>query len=85
MITTFSLFWISEKIAVFVEDEEYSFFETTENEEIESKLKTLFVYQIDLFDLHSFSLSNSQNINSFYSFNVKEFSFEIQTPPPEIV
>lgn len=85
LVTTFSLFWIGEKSAVFLDNEKYSYFETIEKYEIESKLKTLFVYEIDLFDLNSFSSSNTQNNNSFYSFKIKEFSFKNLTPPPEIV
>lgn len=79
------MFWISEKFAVFLENEKYSYFETTEKSETENKLKTLFINEIDLFDVDFFSLSNSQNINSFYSFKIKEFSFESLTPPPELV
>lgn len=85
MVTAFSLFWISEKLAVFLDDEKYSYVETTEKSETENKLKTLFINQIDFVDLDSFSSSDSQNINSSYSFNVKEFSFENLTPPPELV
>lgn len=85
LITTFSLLWISEKLAVFLENEKYSYVETSENTEIESKLKTLFMYPITLFDLDTFSSSKLQNINSSYFFNVKEFSFESLTPPPELM
>jgi hypothetical protein len=92
-MTTFSLIWISEKLSMlYLESEKHSYFETTETTEnsdsenvTENKLKTLFVNQIDHSDLAPLSLSNSQNINSAYSFKVKEFCFECLTPPPEIV
>jgi hypothetical protein len=85
LISTFSLLWISEKSTVFLENEKYSYFEVSEINEVEGKVKTLFIDQIELFDLDSFSLSDSQKINSFYSFNVKKFSFKNLTPPPELV
>lgn len=89
LIATFSLIWISEKLSMlYLESEEYSYFESTENNDTENvtenKLKTLFVNQIDFSDLAPLSLSNSQNINSAYYFKVKEFCFECLTPPPEI-
>lgn len=85
MISTFSLFWISEKLTIFLENEKYSYFEGSEKNEVEAKVKTLFIDQIELFDLDSFSLFDSQKINSFYSFNVVEFTFKNLTPPPELV
>ena len=85
MIATFSLLWVSEKFAVLLEDEEYSYVETSEKGEIENKLKTLFISSFDLFELQNFPSSDSKNINSCYSFTIKEFSFESLTPPPELV
>jgi hypothetical protein len=85
LVATFSLFWISEKLTIFLENEKHSYFEASEKNEVEGKLITLFINQIELFDLYSFSLFDSQNINSSYSFNVKEFSFKNRTPPPELV
>jgi hypothetical protein len=85
LIATFSLFWISEKVTIFLENEKYSYFEASEKNEAEGKVKTLFIDQIEHFDLDSFSLFDSQEINSFYSFNIKKFSFKNLTPPPELV
>jgi hypothetical protein len=89
-MTSFSLIWISEKLSMlYLESEKYSYFETTENSDTENvtenNLKTLFVNPINHSDLAPLSLFNSQNINSAYSFKVKEFCFECLTPPPEIV
>ena len=89
LMTTFSIIWISDTLSIFWENEKYSFYETAEKSDsenqLETKLKTLFVYQIDFLNLIQFSSSTVQNNNSFYSFNVKEFCFENNTPPPEIV
>lgn len=85
----FSLIWISDKLFVLLENENYSYFETTEKEstedKTESKLKTLFIDEIDHLNLYPFLLPNKNNNNSFYSFAIKEFCFENQTPPPEKV
>ncbi len=87
-MATFSIIWISDKLSVFLEKEKYSYYETTEKNDsenqLEIKLKTLFVNQIDLLNLVQFSSSTAQNNNPFYSFNVEEFCFESHTPPPEI-
>jgi hypothetical protein len=85
LISTFSLFWTSEKLTIFLENEKCSYFEVSEINEVEAKVKTLFIDQVELFDLDSFSLFDSQKINSFYSFNVREFTFKNLTPPPERV
>ena len=88
VLVTFSLIWISDKLSVLIENEKYGYVETAEKGETEdkteSKLKTLFINQIDHLDLVSFLLPNIKNNNSFYLFKVKEFCFENQTPPPEI-
>jgi hypothetical protein len=79
--------WICDKISVLSENDKFSYFETTEKEgtedKTESKLKTLFITQIDYLDLGLFLVPNSKNSNSFYSFTIKEFCFENLTPPPE--
>jgi hypothetical protein len=85
LLSTFSLFWISEKVTILLEDEKHSYFEVSEKNEVEGKVKTLFMDQIELFDLDSFSLFDSQKINSFYYFTVKKFSLKNLTPPPELV
>ncbi|MDR6843461.1 hypothetical protein J2W95_000141 [Flavobacterium granuli] len=70
-----------------VENDEYGYFQTTEKGETEnqteSKLKTLFINQIDHLNLALFLLPNIENKNSFYLFAVKEFYFKNLTPPPE--
>lgn len=87
VMVIFSLIWISDKLSVLIENEKYSYFETTEKGETEnqaeSKLKTLFINQIDHLNLVLFLLPNTKNNNSFYSFAAKEFCFENLTPPPE--
>ncbi|OOG77984.1 hypothetical protein [Flavobacterium sp. A45] len=89
IIVTFSLIWISDKLSVLVENEKYSYFETTEKgdseNQTENKLKTLFVSQIDYSNFGLYLLPNSKDINSLYSFTVKEFCFKNLTPPPEKV
>lgn len=87
LITTFSLIWISDKLSVIMENEKYSYYETTEKSDAENqtenKLKTQFIDPIDFFNLAQFSLSDSKNNNTYYLFNIKEISFENLTPPPE--
>lgn len=87
VIVVFSVIWISDKISVLIENDEYGYVESAEKGETEnqteSKLKTFFVNEID-YNLALFSLPNAKSNTSFYSFTVKEFSFESLTPPPEI-
>jgi len=89
IIVTFSLIWISDKLSVLVENEKYSYFETTEKgdseNQTENKLKTLFVSQIDYSNFGLYLLPNSKDINSLYSFTVNEFCSKNLTPPPEKV
>jgi hypothetical protein len=80
LISTFSLFWISEKLTVFLENEEHSYFEVSEKNEVEAEVKNLFIDQIELFDLEALSLFDSQKINSFYCFKVKKCSFKKSYP-----
>lgn len=84
LITTFSLIWISDKLAVFLEYEKYSYYESSEKSEseTESKLKTLFINQIDLLNWVPLVVSTPQH-HSSYSFKIKEFCYENLTPPPE--
>lgn len=84
LVTIFSLLWISEKFTVFLDNENYSYFETSEKNEVESNLQTLFINQIELFDLDTFATFDSQKSNILYSFKVKEFKFKNLTPPPEL-
>lgn len=88
VIVIFSFIWISDKLSVFVENDEYGYFETTEKgdaeNKTENKLKTLFLSETDYLGLVLFLLPNIVNNDSFYSFAVKEFCFESLTPPPEM-
>ncbi|HEU4789016.1 MAG TPA: hypothetical protein VFS71_04965 [Flavobacterium sp.] len=87
VIVIFSLIWISDKLSMLIENEKYSYFETTEKgdaeNQTESKLKILFINQIDHLNLVLFLSPNEKSNNSFYSFTVKEFCFKNLTPPPE--
>jgi len=87
LITTFSLIWISDKLSVIIENEKYSYYETTEKSDAENqtenKLKTQFINPIEFLNLAQFSLSDTKNNNTYYLFTIKEISFENLTPPPE--
>lgn len=87
LMITFSLLWISDKYSVLIENEKYGYFETTEKSDTENqnenKLKTLYFDQVVVINLGQFSTINTP-INSLYVFNIKEFSFESLTPPPEL-
>lgn len=89
LITTFSIIWISEKLHVIIENEKYSYYETTEKSDTENqtenKLKTQFINKIDLLNFSRILILSTQKNNTFYIFKIKEASFENWTPPPETV
>lgn len=89
LITTFSFIWISDKLSVIIENEKFSYYETTEKSDAENqtenKLKTHFINKIDLLNFSKISFLSTQKNNTFYLFKIKEASFENWTPPPETV
>lgn len=89
LIVIFAVIWVSDKLSVLVENDEYGYVETTEKGETESqkenKLKTLFFIPGDHLNMLASGESYIKISNSFYSFVVKEFCFENGTPPPEWV
>jgi hypothetical protein len=89
LITTFSFIWISDKLSVIIENEKFSYYETTEKSDAENqtenKLKTQFINKIDLLNFSRISILSTQKNNTFYLFKIKEASFENWTPPPETV
>ncbi|MNE63661.1 hypothetical protein D3C80_1590250 [compost metagenome] len=89
LVTAFSIIWVSDKLSVLIENEKYSFYGITENSDTENqtenKLKTQFIDQIELLHFSIFLPLSVKRNNTFYLFNIKEFSFENITPPPEVV
>jgi len=89
LVAAFSIIWVSDKLSVIIENEEYSFYGITENSDTENqtetKLKTQFIDQIELLHFSMFSSLSAKKNNTFYLFNIKEFSFKNTTPPPEVV
>ena len=89
LITTFSFIWISDKLSVIIENEKFSYYETTEKSDAENqtenKLKTQFINKIDLLNFSRISILSTQKNNTFYLFKIKKASFENWTPPPETV
>jgi hypothetical protein len=84
-----SLIWVSDKLSIFIHEKQYDFYELAENNteenNIESKLKLLFIDSIENFNYFECYSLNKNSINSFYLFIVKEFVLKNLTPPPEIV
>lgn len=89
LIVAFSIIWISDKLAVVIENGKYGFYEMAKNSDTENqtenKLKTQFLEEIELLNFSRFFISSTQKNNIFYQFKIKEASFENWTPPPEIV
>lgn len=89
LIVAFSIIWISDKLAVVIENGKYGFYEMAKNSDTENqtenKLKTQFLEEIELLNFSKFFISSTQKTNIFYQFKIKEASFENWTPPPEIV
>jgi hypothetical protein len=86
---TFSLIWVSDKLSILIHEKQYDFYELAENNteenNLESKLKLLFIDSIELFNCFEYHSLNKARINSFDLFVVKEFALKNFTPPPEIV
>jgi len=85
LTVAFSIIWISDKVAVVIENEKYGFYEMAENSETENKLKTQFFEEITLLNFFCYFISPTQENNSSYLFKIKETSFKNWTPPPENV
>lgn len=86
---TFSIFWVSDKLSILIHEKQYDFYEQTENNteenNVESKLKLLFIDSIEIFNCFEYYSLNKARIDSFDLFVVKEFALKNFTPPPEIV
>ncbi len=86
---TFSIIWVSDKLSILIHEKQYDFYELTENNteenNVESKLKLLFIDSIEIFNCFEYYSLNKTRINSFDLFVVKEFALKNFTPPPEIV
>ena len=86
---TFSFVWVSDKLSMLLHEKQYDFYELTENNtderNVESKLKLLFIDSIEILNYFEYYSINNNRINSFDLFIVKEFALKNFTPPPEIV
>lgn len=89
LTVAFSIIWISDKLAVVIENGKYGFYEMSEKSEnenqTENKLKTQFLEEFELLNFSRIFISSIQKNNSFYLFKIKEASSENLTPPPETV
>jgi hypothetical protein len=72
LITTFSFIWISDKLSVIIENEKFSYYETTEKSDAENqtenKLKTQFINKIDLLNFSKISILSTQKKQYFLPF-----------------
>jgi hypothetical protein len=89
LTVAFSIIWISDKVAVVIENEKYGFYEMAENSETEkqteNKLKTQFLEEITYLNFYRYYISPTQENNTSYLFKIEEPSFKNWTPPPENV
>lgn len=87
VLAAFSLLWISDQLAVIIEDEKYSYYELTEKSDsenkVENELKTQFINKIETLNCTTISFLKKKN-NTVYLFKSKEFYSENQTPPPQV-
>lgn len=89
LTVAFSIIWISDKLAVVIENGKYGFYEMSEKSEnenqTENKLKTQFLEEFELLNFSRVFISSTQKNKTFYQFKIKEASSENLTPPPETV
>lgn len=89
LFLTFSLIWVSDKLSILIHEKQYDFYEltgnNTEENNIESKLKLLFIDSTEIFNCFEYCSFNKNSINSFDLFVVKEFVLKNMNPPPEAV
>ncbi|MFV8344312.1 hypothetical protein [Flavobacterium sp. XS2P39] len=87
VLATFSFIWISDQLAVIIEDEQYSFYELTEKSDgenkVENELKTQFINKIEALNCTIILFLKKKN-NTAYLFNSNEFFSENLTPPPQV-
>ena len=89
LFVTFSSFWISDKFSMLSNENKYDLYEqsekNSEENNLESKSKTLFIDTIESIACFEYYSFESKKINSFDLFNIKEFAMKNSTPPPEVV
>lgn len=87
VLATFSFIWISDQLAVIIEDKKCNFYELTEKSDsenkVENELKTQFINKIETFNCTEISFLKKTN-NAAYLFKSKEFFSENLTPPPQV-
>jgi hypothetical protein len=85
LFIAFSAVWISDAVAVLSSDEKHEFFDVSENNTEENKLKILYSAVIEFPNsLVSYS-SDLNRINCLDLFKVKECNLKNSTPPPEAI
>ncbi|MDI5897362.1 hypothetical protein [Flavobacterium yafengii] len=89
LFVAFSSVWISDEFSVLSNENKYDLYEqsekNSEENNLESKSKTLFIATIESINCLEYYSFESKKINSFDLFNIKEFALKNFTPPPEIV
>ncbi|TDE51022.1 hypothetical protein [Flavobacterium sp. GT3P67] len=89
LFVAFSFVWISDEFSMFSNENKYDLYEqsekNSEENNLESKSKTLFIDTIESVNCFEYYSFNKNRINSFDLFVVKEFVLKNLTPPPEIV
>jgi hypothetical protein len=87
LFVAFSSLWISDKLSMLSNEKNRDLYEqtekNTEENTSESKTKTLFLASIESINCFEYDSFESKKINSFDSFQIKEFVLQNLTPPPE--
>jgi hypothetical protein len=87
LFIVFSSLWISDKLSMLSNEKNQDLYEqtekNTEENTSESKTKTLFIASIESINCFEYDSFESRKINSFDSFQIKEFVLQNLTPPPE--
>ena len=87
LLVTFSSLWICDHFAMLTDDKKYDFYEkfekNSEENNLETKTKTLFLATIENIGCIEYYTSENNNINSFDLFRVKEYALKNVTPPPK--
>lgn len=89
LFVAFSVTWISDAVAVIVDERKYELHEVSENNteenNFENKLKTLFIATISLPNSLAYDSFVPNRISALDLFIVKESHLKNSTPPPESI
>lgn len=88
LISTFALIWMSEKLALVIENEKYDFYKIVENNDAENKnenkIDAEYLNEIAILILENTNYTEIKKVSISHAFTIKEVFIEKTLPPPKV-